>query len=224
MRLSLVSEGHPVTVLQPELAHPWTILHNKVEITIASTKGDAVPVDPNSVTIFASDQIVQDFLSAQSHLWGNTAKLSSFLGQARDFDAIFFVGRHGPMLDLATDEDCQALVAEFYESGRIVSAVCHGPAALVNVRLSDGKYLVAGAQVTGFSSSEEDSIGYSKFMSFVLEDELNKKSGGRLVKAEEDWGEKMVVAKQGRLITGQNPFSATKLAHELHESILAHQR
>jgi putative intracellular protease/amidase len=171
--------------------------------------------------MFANDQIAQDFLANQSALWENTAKLSTFLGHAKEFDAIYFVGGHGPMLDLATNKDSQALVVEFYESGRIVSAVCHGPAALVNVKLSNGEFLIAGAEVTGFSNAEEDSIDYSKFMPFMLEDELNKKSGGRFVKAEKDWGEKVVVARGGRLITGQNPFSAEKLANELYESMLA---
>ncbi|KAJ9636906.1 uncharacterized protein PV06_08260 [Exophiala oligosperma] len=208
----------------PEFAHPWHVLHEKVDLTIASTNGGKVPVDPNSVGMFAGDQIAQDFLANQSTLWENTVKLSSFLGHAKDFDAIYFVGGHGPMLDLATNKDSQALVAEFYESGRIVSAVCHGPAALVNVKLSDGGWLIDGAEVTGFSNAEEDSIDYSKFMPFMLEDELNKKSGGRFVKAEQDWGEKVVVAKDGRLITGQNPFSATKLAHELYASIMTHRK
>lgn len=200
------------------------MLHEKADLTIASTKGGNVPVDPNSVTMFANDDIAQDFLAKQSALWENTTKLSSFLGRAKEFDAIYFVGGHGPMLDLATDKDSQALIAEFYESGRIVSAVCHGPAALVNVKLSNGEWLVAGAEVTGFANSEEDSIDYSKFMPFSLEDELNKKSGGRFVKADQDWGEKVVVAKDGRLITGQNPFSASKLAHELYDSMIAHRK
>jgi putative intracellular protease/amidase len=213
-----------LTRLQPEFAHPWHVLHEKVDLIVASTNGGNVPVDPNSVTMFASDGIAQDFLAHQSALWENTAPLSSFLGHAKEFDAIYFVGGHGPMLDLATNKDSQALIAEFYESGRIVSAVCHGPAALVNVKLSDGEWLIAGAEVTGFSNAEEDSIDYSKFMPFMLEDELNQKSGGHFVKAEQDWGEKVVVAKDGRLITGQNPFSATKLAHELYDSMIAHRK
>lgn len=209
---------------QPEFAHPWHVLHEKADLTIASTNGGNVPVDPNSVTMFASDEIAQDFLANQSALWQDTAKLSSFRGHAEEFDAIYFVGGHGPMLDLATNQDSQALITEFYESGRIVSAVCHGPAALVNVQLSNGEWLLTGAEVTGFSNAEEDSIDYSKFMPFMLEDELNKKSGGRYVKAEQDWGEKVVVAKDGRLITGQNPFSATKLSEKLYDSMMSHRK
>jgi putative intracellular protease/amidase len=170
--------------------------------------------------MFQEDKVSQSFLANQSHLWSNTPKLSSFLNKTQDFDAIFFVGGHGPMLDLVDDKDCQLLIAEFWNTGKIVSAVCHGPAALLNVKDSRGEYIIKDAQVTGFCNTEEDEIQYTQFMPFSLEDELNKKSGGGFVKAEKNWGEKTVVAKDGRLITGQNPYSAEKLANEVYESMM----
>lgn len=87
------------------------------------------------------------------------------------------------------------------------SAVCHGPAAIADVKLSNGNYLIAGHNVTGFSNAEEDAVGLSKYMPFMLEDSLNKNSGGKYVKADQDWGEKVVVENGGKLITGQNPSS-----------------
>ena len=92
------------------------------------------------------------------------------------------------------------------------SAVCHGPAAIADVKLSNGKYLIEGHQVTGFSNSEEDGVGLSKYMPFMLEDVLKKNSGGKYVKAEQDWGEKVVVENGGKLITGQNPASGMFLS------------
>lgn len=123
------------------------------------------------------------------------------------------------MWDLAVDESSLALIREFYENGKIVSAICHGSAALVNAKLSDGSYLVADTPVTGFSDAEEDAMELSEYMPFMLETELQKASNGKFEKADKLWGEKVVVSKGGRLITGQNPFSAKKLASELARAI-----
>ena len=123
------------------------------------------------------------------------------------------------MFDLATDETSHQIIREFYESGRIVSAVCHGPAALVNAKLSDGSYLIDGSAVTGFSNAEEDAVGLTSAMPFKLEDQLNKSSGGLFEKAAESWGEKVVVSKNGRLITGQNPASATAVGKAIYKAL-----
>ena len=123
------------------------------------------------------------------------------------------------MFDLATDQTSIKLVQEFYEAGRIVSAVCHGPAAFINVKLSDGSYLIANSPVTGFSNDEEDSVGLTPAMPFKLEDELNEKSGGKFQKADQPWGDKVVIARDGRLITGQNPASAAHIGQAVYEAI-----
>lgn len=94
------------------------------------------------------------FLDTKQALWEQTEVLSTFKGRADEFAAIFFVGGHGPMFDLATDEDSQAIVREFWEKGKVVAAVCHGPAALCNVTLEGGKHLLDGQAVTGFSTVE----------------------------------------------------------------------
>jgi putative intracellular protease/amidase len=123
------------------------------------------------------------------------------------------------MYDLATDVNSIELIKEFYENGKIVGAICHGSAALVNVKLSDGSYLVADTEVTGFSNEEEDAIKLSEFMPFMLETELQNTSGAKYVKAEKAWGEKVVVSKGGRLITGQNPYSAEAMGKALVKAI-----
>lgn len=123
------------------------------------------------------------------------------------------------MFDLATDSTSHTLIRSFYESGKIVSAVCHGPAALVNVKLSDGTYMVRDQAVTGFSNAEEDAYNFTSAMPFLLEDEL-KKHGGRYEKADQLFGVKVVVSgKYGRLVTGQNPPSAGAIGKVLLEVI-----
>lgn len=121
------------------------------------------------------------------------------------------------MFDLATDSTSHQIIREFYESGKVVSAVCHGPAALVNVKLSDGSYLVAGQEVTGFTNTEEDQAQLSSAMPFMLETELGAR-GGKVVKADAPWAAKVVKSGKGnKLITGQNPASAAPIG----EAILA---
>jgi putative intracellular protease/amidase len=116
------------------------------------------------------------------------------------------------MFDIANDPESIALICEFWDAGKIVSTVCHGSAALVNVKLSSGSYLVADTPVTGYSNSEEDETNYSQYMPFMLETELNKISGGKYEKAAVNWASHVTEAKEGRLLTGQNPGSARDLA------------
>ena len=165
---------------QPEFAHPYDVLAPHTQITIASPAGGEAPLDPSSID--KSDKVSAEFLSNKETLWKHTEKLSSFIGRAKEFDAIFYVGGHGrkchllcfshhivssqiqlrtcslnhrlrmltrspiAMFDLATDETSHQLIREFYESGRVVAAVCHGPAALANAKLSDGSYLIHRAE------------------------------------------------------------------------------
>lgn len=123
------------------------------------------------------------------------------------------------MWDLATDATSHKLINEFYTHNKIVSAVCHGPAALTHVKIPGGGYLLDGQAVTGFSNTEEDAVGLTSVMPFSLEDELNKASGGKYVKAAQDWSAKVVVARDGRLITGQNPASASGVGQAIYDAI-----
>ncbi|KAH9837496.1 Glyoxalase activity of DJ-1 [Teratosphaeria destructans] len=203
----------------PEFAHPYYKLEGKADITIASPKGGAAPLDPSSVEMFKEDAESSKFLKEKESLWKNTEKLSNYLGKAHQFDAVFYVGGHGPMFDLAVDPESQQLIREFYEAGKTTSAVCHGPAAFVNVKLSDGSYLVSGQEVTGFSNAEEDQVGLSPAMPFMLETALKEK-GGKVVLADHPWGAKVVASgKGGKLITGQNPASAAGVGEKILESL-----
>jgi putative intracellular protease/amidase len=123
------------------------------------------------------------------------------------------------MFDLAKDETSHKLINEFWAHNKIVSAVCHGPAALAYVKLPSGEYLLSGQSVTGFSNAEEDQAGLSDAMPFMLEDQLNTASGGKYVKAAEAWGPKVVVSGAGRIITAQNPASAGPIGQAIYDGI-----
>lgn len=121
------------------------------------------------------------------------------------------------MFDLAHNDVSHQLIREFYAASKVVSAVCHGPAALVNVKLEDGSYLVDGQEVTGFSNAEEDAYNFTKLMPFLLEDEM-KKNGAVYQKADAPFGVKTVVSgRDGNLVTGQNPPSAGVIGKVLVE-------
>lgn len=112
------------------------------------------------------------------------------------------------MFDLATDATSHQIIREFKEAGKILSAVCHGSVALAKVKLADGSFLIKDSPITGFSNAEEDQAQTSSAMPFMLEDELNKNSGGKFEKAKDNWAPHVVTAQGGKLITGQNPASA----------------
>merc|ERR1712219_80424 len=191
--------GKPTGWYLPEFAHPYHVLSPHAQISIASPSGGASPLDPSSVEASKEDDVSVKFLKENENLWKQTEKLDSFLGRAGEFDAIFFVGGHGPMFDLATSTTSHKLINEFASQNKIVSAVCHGPA------------------VTGFSTSEEDAVGLTSAMPFILEDQLNVASGGKFEKAGADWGEKVVVS--GKIITGQNPASASGVGQAILKAI-----
>lgn len=221
----------------PELVHPYNDLNGYVDLVVASPKGGEAPVDPYSIEDSKNDQACQRFLKEKEHIWKNTRKLESFLGKSSEYVGIFFVGGHGrtqihsnyrtliylqfvlAMFDLAVDPTSHALIREFYESNKLVSAVCHGPAALVNVKLSDGSYMVQGQTVTGFSNAEEDAYKFTDAMPFLLEDKL-KEHGGQYEKADQLFGVKVVTSgKSENLITGQNPPSAGVIGKVLLQAI-----
>ncbi|KAF7550362.1 hypothetical protein G7Z17_g5761 [Cylindrodendrum hubeiense] len=195
----------------PELAHPYYALvgadeqNTNVEIVVASPAGGVAPLDQVSVQAFESDPASVKFLNTKKQLWEETRPLSEFLGKASEYDAVFYPGGHGPMFDLVNDKNSLQLIQEFYEAGKPVAAVCHGPIVFVNVTVNGGKPLLSGREVTGFSNAEEDAAGMTPHMPVLLEDEI-KRVGGNYVKADELWAEKAVV--DGQIISGQNPASA----------------
>jgi putative intracellular protease/amidase len=196
-----------------EFASPYyQFLDNGAKITLASPKGGRPPVDPNSTGPDSQTEMTKRFnedSKAQADL-AVTTKLSDI--DYQEYDAVFYPGGHGPMWDLAKDQDSIQLIENFIQAGKPVAAVCHAPAALQNVKI-DGEPLVKGKKVTGFTNSEEEAMGLTDVVPFLLEDEL-KRLGGNYEKA--DNFESFVLA-DGLLITGQNPASSEDAAKKLIE-------
>ncbi|PTB69420.1 class I glutamine amidotransferase-like protein [Trichoderma citrinoviride] len=201
----------------PEFAHPWKVLSDKnVEFTVVSPKGGAAPLDPGSVEMFKQDPVAASFLENQKPLWEQTQPLKQFVGRAAsEFDAIFYPGGHGPMYDLVDDADSVKLIEEFAAAGKVVAAVCHGTIALVNAKQANGEPLLKGKEVTGFTNAEEEAVKLTSAMPFLVEDRV-KAVGGNFVQTDA-FGNKVVV--DGKLITGQNPASATQLGEEIAKAI-----
>lgn len=151
--------------------------------------------------LFKQDKIAQKALS-------QTLKLADM--NAKDFDAIFYVGGHGSMWDLVDNVDSIALIEYFYNANKPVAAVCHAPGVLHRV-MYNGAPLVKGKRVTGFTNGEEEAVHLTKVVPFLVEDELKRL--GALYEKSNDWESFVVV--DGRLITGQNPASSTAAAHTL---------
>ncbi|KAJ3203574.1 hypothetical protein HDU67_010105 [Dinochytrium kinnereticum] len=194
----------------PEVAHPYNILTRAgFNVTVASPVGGKTPMDPGSAEMFAKDEECIAFLAdaVATDKMNNSLLLSTI--KPSDFAAVVFPGGHGPMFDLATDATSQSITAKVYESGGVVAAVCHGPAGIANVKLSNGEYIVKGKKVTGFSNDEEDLVQLTPFMPFMLETTLVG-HGGVFEKADAPFAPHVVV--DGRLITGQNPASSAGLA------------
>lgn len=195
-----------------EFAAPYYALRDAgAELTLASPAGGQPPLDPRSDAPDAQTDATRRFSQdrdARAQL-ADTAKLSEV--SADDFDAVFYPGGHGPMWDLPDNPESIALIEAFVRDAKPVAAVCHAPVALTNARRPDGSFLVAGRDVTGFSNSEEGTVGLSDVVPFLLEDRLRER-GGNYRKADDfaPW-----VLVDGLLVTGQNPASSAPAAEEL---------
>ncbi|KAJ5091303.1 ThiJ/PfpI family protein [Penicillium alfredii] len=214
------ANNHPSGWFLPEFAHPFDVLTGKVDLTVASPKGGEAPLDPGSIKFAENDASSVKFLQEQKSLWENTVKLADVLPKAAEFDAIFYVGGHGPMFDLTNDPESIALIEKFDAAKKPIAAVCHGPAALLQAKTSSGQPLIQGVEVTGLSNAEEDLIGTTPVMPFLLETELEKLSG-KYVKTE-PFGNKVVVSPSGNgtsIITGQNPASGTGVGEEILKAL-----
>lgn len=194
-----------------ELAAPYyELLDQGIEITIATPLGGQPPIDPKSEDPTAATEDTKRFdkdAKLQSKL-KNTLKLSD-INQA-DYDAVFYPGGHGPLWDLATDKNSIALIESFYSNNKPVAFVCHAPAVLKDVKVN-GEFLVKGKKVTGFSNDEEEAVGLTKVVPFLLEDAL--KLNGATYSKVENW--QPYAVEDGLLITGQNPASSKLVAQKL---------
>jgi len=196
-----------------EAAAPWSILSDAgFNIDFASPAGEHAPIEQSSMD--RDDEINRRFLHEAKKDIDNTIKLDHV--DASKYDAVFFPGGHGPMWDLAENDKVHEIVRTVYERNNgIVAAICHGPAALVGLKLSDGSYLVKGKRIACFSDLEEMVVGRDKVVPFLLASRLREQ--GATHEMADDFGQSVCV--DGRLITGQNPASAVKLGEELRDTL-----
>ncbi|WP_054004952.1 type 1 glutamine amidotransferase domain-containing protein [Cypionkella psychrotolerans] len=192
-----------------EFAAPYYVFKDAgAEITLASPKGGQPPLDPASDADDAQTDDTRRFKAdaeAQTHL-AATQKLADVTEVG--FDAIFYPGGHGPLWDLAEDKDSKRLIEAFAAADRPVGAVCHAPAVFRHTLAANGKPLVSGRRVTGFTNTEEEAVGLTKIVPFLVEDML-KANGGNYEKGA-DWAS--FVLRDGKLVTGQNPASSAEAA------------
>lgn len=195
-----------------EFAAPYYVFKDAgADVTLASPRGGQPPLDPSSDSPDAQTDATRRFKAdpeARNAL-ANTVVLAEV--SAGDFDAIFYPGGHGPLWDLAEDPVSTALIEAFAADNRPIGAVCHAPAVFKHPRGTDGQPLVSGRTVTGFTNSEEDAVGLTAVVPFLVENML-KANGGDYRKGD-DWQSFVVV--DGTLVTGQNPASSEEAAHKL---------
>ncbi|MEL7448015.1 MAG: type 1 glutamine amidotransferase domain-containing protein [Pseudomonadota bacterium] len=199
-----------------ETAHPWHMMTAAgFAVTLASPAGGPVHMDPSSADL--DDPVNQAFLADARVKPGlvDTPSLRSLA--LPEFAALYFPGGHGTMWDLPDSADVQHAVRWMMDAGRPVGAVCHGPAALVNVRLDDGSWLVAGKTVSAFTDAEERATGKDQLMPFALASTLAAR-GATLHEAADF---EPAISVDGCLVTGQNPASARQVARTLIERLRA---
>ncbi|RKP59115.1 type 1 glutamine amidotransferase domain-containing protein [Pararobbsia silviterrae] len=201
-----------------ELAAPYYAFKDAgAEIVLASPKGGQPPLDPKSnEPAFQTDTTRRFEADAQATAQlATTVRLDS-VDQA-DFDTVFYPGGHGPLWDLAEDAHSIALIESFLAAHKPVALVCHAPGVLRHVKQPDGRPLVDGKRVTGFTNTEEAAVGLTDIVPFLVEDELKAKGG--LFSRGDDWGS--YVVSDGLLTTGQNPASSHAAALRLLAQVSA---
>lgn len=197
--------GHKTGFWLEEFAAPYYVFKDAgAEITLASPAGGQPPLDPKSNEPDFQSDATRRFMEDQDArtALANTSRLADL--SADGFDAVFYPGGHGPLWDLAENQHSITLIETMHAAGKPVAAVCHAPAVLKNTKLPDGKPLVAGKSLTGFSNTEEAAVQLTDVVPFLLEDELSAR-GASYEKAD-DWQPHAVI--DGNLITGQNPASS----------------
>lgn len=204
----LGNTGRATGFYLPEAAHPYAhFAAAGYEVDFVSPQGGEPPMDGVDHT----DPVQQAFLENVEVMAKVRNTLRPEQVNPNDYDVIFYAGGHGVMWDFPNNERLAQIAAAIYEQDGIVAAVCHGPAGLVNIRLSDGSYLVAGKAVSTFTNEEEQAVGLTNVVPFLLETQLRER-GATITKAA-NFQPHAVVSE--RLVTGQNPASATLVAEHV---------
>lgn len=209
---SLGETGVPTGFWLSELTHPYyALVDQNIEVDVVSIAGGETPVDPKSWN--EEDESNARFLATPELVeqLKNSASINGVIPS--HYDAVIFAGGHGTMWDFPDDEHVQRVIMAIYQQQGIVAAICHGPAALINIRHPNGDYLIASKQVTGFTNDEEEAVGLTATVPFLLEDKL-KAANATFIKTDV-WTTNVV--EDGQLITGQNPQSAAAVGAKVAE-------
>jgi putative intracellular protease/amidase len=194
------------------VSHPWEVLVDAgYEIDFVSPQGGNPPADGFDL----NDPVNKRFWEDKYYHQKITHTLQPVEVNPTNYVAIFYAGGHGAMWDLPDDKTLSKVAADIYEQDGVVAAVCHGPAGLINVKLSDGKYLLDGKKVNGFTNEEEALVKLTDIVPFLLEEKL-KERGGRYEKSA-PWQSHVTVDQ--RLVTGQNPQSAKAVGEAVADAL-----
>lgn len=201
---TLGSTGKATGAYVAEIAHPWAAFTDAgFDVDFVSVRGGQVPLDG----VDRKDPVNARLLDDAATMARLHASLAPGDVDPTRYAAIFYAGGHGTMWDFPDQATLAEVAARIYDRGGVVSAVCHGPAALVNVRLGSGAYLVAGKEVAAFTNEEERAVGLAEVVPFLLADRLVER--GAIHRPAANWQNQVVVSE--RLVTGQNPASAASV-------------
>lgn len=201
-------QGGKTGAYLPEVAHPYAVFTRAgYSVDFMSPQGGRPPFDG----LDNPDAVSQAFLDDAALQARVDHTLRPGEVDPAAYAAIFYAGGHGTMWDFADDAGLASVGSAIYAQGGVVAAVCHGPAALVNLRLADGSYLVAGKEVAAFTNAEERAVGLAEVVPFLLADALIER--GAIHRPAPNWQPQVV--RSGRLVTGQNPASATGVAEQV---------
>lgn len=208
-------DGDPTGFHLLEAASPWRVLRDAgLEIDFASPRGGAAPIDPGSMDSKDPDNAALLNDAEASRKLRNTIPIERAC--ATDYRCVYFPGGHGAMWDFPDNPHIQRIAADIHDRGGVVAAICHGPAALVNVRNNEGLYLVEGLRIAAFTDEEERAVGKAGAVPFLLASKLKERGAEHVCAG--NFQECVVVDE--RLVTGQNPASAAKLAEVLRDTLL----
>ncbi|MEO8892387.1 MAG: type 1 glutamine amidotransferase domain-containing protein [Coleofasciculaceae cyanobacterium] len=207
---TLGDTGKETGYFLPEVSHPEDVFTRAgMSVDYVSPKGGKAPM----TGIDLEDPVNKAFLDDANKMAQVENTLNPSQIEASEYDAIFYAGGHGTMWDFPDNESLARIASTLYEQGKVVGAVCHGPAGLVNLKLSNGEYLVAGKTVSAFTNEEEKAVELAEVVPFALESKLIER-GAKISKAA-NFQPHIVVSE--RLVTGQNPTSAAGVAEKMVE-------
>ncbi len=205
---TLGNTGKETGFYLPEVTHPEAAFEQAgFSIDYVSPKGGKAPM----IGVDLEDPLNQAFLENATKVSQVETTLTPAQIDPTKYDAIFYAGGHGTMWDFPENQELAAIASTIYEQGGVVGAVCHGPAGLANIKLSNGDYLVSGKTVAGFTNEEEAAVSLSEVVPFFLEEMLTDR-GATHTKAANFQPHVVVSA---RLVTGQNPASAAGVGEQM---------